>query len=350
MYVCIMLLTEKYMPTEFNQIIENEYICNLLNDYINQNYIPHMLIHGPHGCGKSIITDILVNKYLGSYKKNLCMYVYGSINRGKNIISDYAYKKSTSSDCSDPNIIYFIKKKEIIPENKTKIIIIYDFDSMVTDTQMAFRRIIEKYTHRVKFILICNEKESIIEAIQSRVVSIGLNSITGDGIIKHLKYMVKSVKEECCESQTQSGLDVYYISDDIYKAISLISNGDMRCACNILQVFLHTMRCGYNKISDFYDLLNQPSIETIIRIIQLCDKHDLRNSINELQNLLLTGYNTHDILSIILRTFMYEILFYNNEKKKKIFLSKLIDTIYKSEIAPSDIHIYSLICEWVQIE
>ncbi|WP_258402143.1 hypothetical protein, partial [Pseudomonas aeruginosa] len=73
-----------------------------------------------------------------------------------------------------------------MPANKCKIVCIYDFDCMTSEAQMALRRIIELYAHRVRFIFICNNLNNVIEAIQSRTLTLKFNSLTVECIIERL--------------------------------------------------------------------------------------------------------------------------------------------------------------------
>ena len=43
---------EKYRPERFEDIILNDINKNLLDNMINQNYIPNLLFYGPPGTGK----------------------------------------------------------------------------------------------------------------------------------------------------------------------------------------------------------------------------------------------------------------------------------------------------------
>jgi DNA polymerase III delta prime subunit len=325
------LLINDYCPKSLDDIIGQNNIVDLINSYDKFDYIPNMIITGPHGVGKSTIANIIINNHLNDIKKYACLKIIGSIYRGKDIITENLTKKQSNKTDQYPNIIKFIKKSMILPENKTKIILIYDFDCMTTDAQMALRRIMETYSNRVRFIFLCNNLNNIIEAIQSRTTIINLVTISHEDIIIKLKEIINNLL-------ITKNLS---ITDQILNHISTISNGDLRNAINMLQIFMNSEN---KTLEEFYEIFNVPSIEIIISIIKHCNNNKYQLAINELDKLIDDGFNIFDISDILIKVIKIPTLF---SKKSEHIRAYYINEIIKFNLIIQEtselIHLYNLI-------
>lgn len=324
------LWASEYQPSELKDVIGNEMTIETINTYLKNDQMLNLILCGPNGCGKTTVAKILVKKYLGPYYQSCHLDVIGSIDRGKNVVSEKTDKKKTNDKSSyGPNIINFIKKTAFLPDNKCKFVVIYDFDCMTTEAQMALRRIIEIYSKKVRFIFICNDLNGIIEAIQSRAIVLKFNTIDIDQIKNRLK--------------TIAQLNHIEMSDEIYDAISIISNGDLKQAINYLQVF-----CGCNQknIENFYHIFNIPSITTVKKMIDFCLSQQETKAFEIMDKLVQNGYNISDILDIIIKVLSYEHTL--NDKQKIRFIEETTKIICVNEVSPSVIHLYNLIVQFIK--
>jgi DNA polymerase III delta prime subunit len=222
-----------------------------------------------------------------------------------------------------PNIVNFIKKKSNLPEGKCRIVTIYDFDCMTNEAQMALRRIIEIYSQKVRFIFICNNKDKIIEAVQSRTIPLKFQPIGIDEIIKRLK-------------EISSSKNITF-TDDIYDAIGILSNGDLKQAINYLQVFSNS---DDKTIENFYNIFNIPSFKTIGDFIRYCLDRDGVKAFNIIDKLLENGYNVTDILDIIVKVLVFHKDL--DEQKRVFMIDETIKVICINEQTSSEIHLYKL--------
>ena len=332
------LLINDYCPKTLNDIIGQDNIVDLINSYNKFDYIPNMIITGPHGVGKSTIANIIINNHLSDMKKFACLKIIGSIYRGKDIITESSTKKQSTKVEQYPNIIKFIKKTMTLPENKTKIILIYDFDCMTIDAQMALRRIMETYSSKVRFIFLCNNLNNIIEAIQSRTIIINLTIISHDDIIIKLKEIINDINQSNVKLLI---FDLLLIEDQILNNISTISNGDLRNAINMLQIFMNSEN---KTLKEFYEIFNVPSIEIITTIIKHCNNNKYQLAINELDKLIDDGFNIFDITDILIKVIKIPHLF---NKKSEHIRAYYINEIIKFNIIIQEsneiIHLYNLI-------
>ena len=148
---------EKYRPTSLDDVMSQEYNKSLLKKFVAQKKIPHLLLFGSSGTGKTsaIFACIQELKRKGYYVSKL--ELNASDNRGINIVRKKI--KEFAGTCT-------------LFKNGLKLIILDEADSMTIVAQFALRRIIEKYSDNVRFCIICNYINKIIPALQSRCIKL----------------------------------------------------------------------------------------------------------------------------------------------------------------------------------
>ena len=340
---------KKYQPTCLDDIIGNRALIFALKAYLN-NGLPNIILTGPNGSAKTTIANNLVREYLGDHYRVGCLHIDGAINRGKDTISDPEDKKSKSESTDTASVMNFAKTKITLPLGRCKIVVIYNFEHMTKEAQNALRRIIELFAHNTRFILICNEMDSVIEPIQSRCVLLRTTSLT-DNELKAAIYRVldlRNPEDELSEKnpseivETEDGTDVEtetIISDEVIDTICLISDGDIKKTINYLQVISNAEQ---PTLDTFYKIFNMPSIRSIKEIIYACQSKSTHNQAYQVvKQLILDGYNANDILDILVKTLirMDDIFLHT----KILYLRAISRCFYKTEIAPSVFHLFSLI-------
>lgn len=136
----------KYSPTQFDEYVGNESIKDKFNKFIENDNMPHILLHGKAGTGKTTAGKLLIDNFD-------CDYLY--IN---------------ASDENDINTVRTKIKRFVssMSFKRWKIVFLDEADALTGSSQRALRNMMETYSNSSRFILTCNYPEKIIEAIQSR--------------------------------------------------------------------------------------------------------------------------------------------------------------------------------------
>ena len=140
------LWVERYRPVDLENYIGNEHLKTKVSKYISTGDIPHLLLHGKAGTGKTTLAKLLVS----------------------NVDCDQMYVNA-----SDENNVETVRNKikmfaSSVGFKDLKVIILDECDFL---TQAALRNLMETFSKHCRFILTCNYVERIIDPIQSRCQS-----------------------------------------------------------------------------------------------------------------------------------------------------------------------------------
>ena len=143
------LWVEKYRPDLLESYIGNEHLKSKVSVYLESGDLPHLLLYGKAGTGKTTLAKLLVN----------------------NIECDYMY-----INASDENSVDTVRNKvrgfaSTMGFKDYKIIILDECDYITPNAQAALRNLMETFSKHCRFILTCNFVERIIDPIQSRCQS-----------------------------------------------------------------------------------------------------------------------------------------------------------------------------------
>jgi len=248
------LWVEKYRPLSLDTYIGNEHLKSKVEIYLESGDLPHLLLYGKAGTGKTILAKILV----------------------KNIESDYLY-----INASDENSVDTVRNKvrqfaSTVGFKDLKIIILDECDYITPNAQAALRNLMETFSKHCRFILTCNFVERIIDPIQSRCqlfqiippskveVAQRLNEILEKEEINYelqdLKILIDSnypdIRRTINSAQRnvvnlQLKLDIASIIQNDYKLklLEILKTQDKKTAFKDIRQLL-----ADNKITDFADL------------------------------------------------------------------------------------------------
>ena len=158
------LWVEKYRPDNLDTYIGNEHLKDKVSVYLESGDLPHLLLYGKAGTGKTTLAKILVN----------------------NIECDYLY-----INASDENNVDTVRNKvknfaSTMGFKDYKIIILDECDYITPNAQAALRNLMETFSKHCRFILTCNFVERIIDPIQSRCQSFQIIPPSKKEVAKHI--------------------------------------------------------------------------------------------------------------------------------------------------------------------
>ena len=145
------LWVEKYRPRGINDyVFVDENQREQVESWVRDGSIPHLLLSGSAGTGKTTLAKVLINE-LGIDEYDV-MYANGS-------------KEARKIEWVDKLISFC----QTMPFGKFKVVLIDEADYMNPQSvQPALRNLMEDYSQTVRFILTCNYPNKIISPIHSR--------------------------------------------------------------------------------------------------------------------------------------------------------------------------------------
>jgi len=145
------LWVEQYRPdTMDGYVFVDEQQRNQVNQWIQDGSIPHLMLSGSAGTGKTTLAKLLINELdVDQYD---VMYANGS-------------KEARKVEWVD-RLISFC---QTMPFGRFKVVLIDEADYMNPNSvQPALRNLMEDYSQTVRFILTCNFPHKIIAPLHSR--------------------------------------------------------------------------------------------------------------------------------------------------------------------------------------
>ena len=198
------LWVEKYRPTDLQTYIGNEHLKSKVKVYLESEDVPHLLLYGKAGTGKTTLAKIIT----------------------KNIDCDYMYINASDENNVD-NVRTKIKNfASSVGFKSLKVIILDEADFLTPNAQAALRNLMETFSKHTRFILTCNYVERIIDPIQSRCQSFKVIPPSKKEVAQHLVYILK---EESVEYKLD---DVALIVNAGYPDIRRVINSAQRQVVN----------------------------------------------------------------------------------------------------------------------
>jgi len=198
------LWVEKYRPKDLSTYVGNEHLKEKVKVYLESEDVPHLLLFGKAGTGKTTLAKIVVN----------------------NIDCDYMY-----INASDENKVDDVRNKiktfaSSVGFKSLKVIILDECDYLTPNAQAALRNLMETFSKHCRFILTCNYVERIIDPIQSRCQSFQIIPPDRKQVAQHLANILGN------ENIEYDIKDIATIVNGGYPDVRRVINGAQRQVVN----------------------------------------------------------------------------------------------------------------------
>ena len=203
------LWCERYRPSKLEDYVGNAHLKEKVAGYLETGDVPHLLLYGKAGTGKTTLAKLIVNSIECDY-----MIINASDennvdtvrNKVKNFASSMGFKPM-------------------------KMIILDEFDYMTPNAQAILRNLMETFSAHCRFILTCNYVEKIIDPIQSRCQTFQIIPPTKKDVAIQISKILKNEKIEFDVKDLVPIVDTAY--PDIRKVINACQ---MNCSKGVLKV------------------------------------------------------------------------------------------------------------------
>ena len=315
-----MLWTEKYRPCTFSDILGQEPVVQHLSSFATSGTLPHLILTGPHGTGKSTAVGCLARAlYHDNWELNTSLFPVSDLfSQGKTFLEQddryaHIYQKNQSLIVNFKYILKWYASLRPL-DTEFKLMVFEDAHALTRDAQQALRRIMERTSNTCRFIFTTTNPSAIIPAISSRCLPLFFAPVNQDVVLNHLMNI-----------RSKEGASLPTCTNDDLDLIVQAAAGDLRRAVLLLQAALQSGRCE--------DLLTHTSSENATIASQALialREGDVRGAVRRLESLMidygLSGsevlyeartivqreYN-HPALAIALADAEYRLMHANNE-------------------------------------
>ena len=174
------LWVEKYRPSSINECVLPKELKEKFKKYVKDENIPNLILSGPSGIGKTSVARAMINE-IGCQFYMINASLYGNIDTLRNEIQQFS--------------------SSISMDGKRKYVILDEADYLNPNSfQPALRAFMEEFSKATGFILTCNYKSKLIEALHSRCPVIDFNVPKNEfknvavQIFERIQYILNSEK------------------------------------------------------------------------------------------------------------------------------------------------------------
>lgn len=219
---------ERYRPATIDDMVLPKVYKEKFQSYIDEQEIPHLLLYGPNGSGKTTMATILMDEIKC---QRLVLNASGE-DRGiatiKGKVKQFAASQPFAKDY-------------------LKIVLLDEADFLTAESQTALRNTMETYSSTCRFILTGNYIDKIRKEIKSRCTMYEFSQYPVKKLVKHLLNILDLEK---VKAETE---DVEKLVSSFYPDIRSIINNLQMCSSEgeFNPNLISSTSIDFSKISEF---------------------------------------------------------------------------------------------------
>lgn len=282
-----MLWIEKYRPKTFSEMVGQERVRERLNFFATTRSVPHLLLTGPAGTGKSVSVECLARALYGEYMEENLTVIHTSdlFTLGRRYLEEeerYAqlYRRDESVLSNFKRITRWYASLRPL-NTEFKLISFEGASYLPREAQQALRRIMERSSQTCRFLFCTSHPSAIIPAIASRCLPFYFAPLPDALVEGHLRTVLA---RECG--------DEHALEDDHLDLLTRAAGGDLRKAVTLLQVAM-----GSGGSADLLALSRTESGQVASAAFTAVAAGDIPSAIRRIETLMIEyGLPAEDVL------------------------------------------------------
>lgn len=160
-----MLWTDKHRPASFQQVVGQARVARAMAAFATQPDMPHVLLHGPPGSGKTATAMCALRSVYGEDFGASVLLLNASDERNARVMRDTV---AQFASCGSPLGG---------PAPRFKVVALDEADSLTPEAQRCLQSLMDTQAARVRFVLTCNYVSQLCEGLLSRCVRLATSPV-----------------------------------------------------------------------------------------------------------------------------------------------------------------------------
>ncbi len=230
-----MFWIERFRPATLAEVLGQERVTETLSRFVSEKMLPHLLVTGPSGTGKTVSVEAALRELYGeSWQDHVTIFQTADLmERGRAFLeSDDRFMHLYKPDESFlSNLKYAINTYASIRPIHTEFKVLWfeDAHTLSHEVQHALRRTMERYSGTCRFVFCTTNASALIPPISSRCLPLFFSPLS-PGIIRSRLHEILHLMN----------IPDGEIHDDELNLLVTAAGGDLRKAVMYLQVRIVT--------------------------------------------------------------------------------------------------------------